>query len=148
MTKSTTREGWLLRVQSKRCSRCFALLRVQSKRALTRFWLTKTSGWYLNTRCWTQRVSIGCEPTLLALSQHRLTFLSCIALVSIWPLLTFGLLSLRTSLYFLQPLTAQCTRFKNTRFLLIRTRLCVWPWPRYLWFGIPFDSSNWQTDVF
>ena len=39
-----------------------------------------------------------------------------------------------------------CKRFKNTRFLLIRARLCVWP--RNLCSGIPFHSSNWQTDVF
>ena len=33
-------------------------------------WATRN----LYTRCWTQRVSIGCDPTLLALLQHRLTF--------------------------------------------------------------------------
>ena len=35
---------------------------------------------------------------------------------------------------------------KITRFLVIPARLCVWP--SYLCSGIPFHSSNWQTDVF
>ena len=35
---------------------------------------------------------------------------------------------------------------KITRFLVIPARLCVWP--SYLCSGIPFHSSNWQTEVF
>ena len=66
------------------------------KQTLTRFKPTKTSGWYLYTRCWTQRVSIGCEPTLLELLQHRLIFFVLPrSSFGIRLLLTFSLLSLR-----------------------------------------------------
>ena len=81
-------------------------------------------------------MSIGCEPTLQALLQHRLTFFVLPrSSFGIRPLLIFSLLSLRTSPYFLQPLAANV--LKITRF-----------WPSYLCSGILFHSSNWQTDVF
>ena len=88
------------------------------------------------TRCLTQPLSIGCEPTLLALLQHRLTFFVLHrSSFGIRPLLTFSLLRLLTSLYFLQPLAANV--LKITRF-----------WPKYLCSGIPFHSCNWQMNVF
>ena len=77
------------------------------KQTLTRFQPTKTIRWYLYTKCWTQPLSIGCEPTLLALLQLRLTFFVLPrSSFGIRPILTFSLLSMRTSLYFLQPLAA------------------------------------------
>ena len=121
---------------TKDAGRLQAISGQKRKQTLTLFYPTKTSGWYLSTRCWTQRVSIGCEPTLLALSQHRLTFFVLPrSSFGIRPLLIFSLLSLRTPSYFLQPLAANVSKLRAF-------------WPSYLCSGIPFHSSNWQTEVF
>ena len=97
-------------------SRLQAISGQKRKQTLTRFWLTKTSEWYLYKKCCTQRVSIGCKPTLLDLLQHRLIiFVLPRSSFGIRPLLTFSLLSLRTSIDFLQPLAANVS--KITRFL-------------------------------